>query len=80
MDGSEITKVIARFPSVKYPGDDFEILLTDDGKNGDRIDKDLVFSKKVTRSKFNLYSVEIEAMDIHGNKRIQACEGVFGLQ
>ncbi len=79
-DGSEITKVIARFTSVKYPGDNFEILLTDDGKNGDRIDKDLVFSKKVTRSKFNLYSVEIEAMDIHGNKSTQSCEGIFELQ
>jgi len=79
LDGSEITKVIARFTSVRYPGNDFEILLTDDGKNGDRVDNDLVFSKKVDTGKFNLYSVEIEAVDIYGNKQIQACEGVFQL-
>ena len=78
-DGANITKVKALFKSVKYPGHDFEIDLVDDGQNGDRVAKDMVFSDKIKPSRFNSYTIEIEAEDVYGNKLKEKSEEIFYL-
>ncbi len=78
-DGSNISKVKARFSSIQYPGNNFEIELVDDGKNGDRVAKDLVFSNKIKPDSFNSYSIEIEATDVYGNKLTNKSEEIFYL-
>ena len=47
------------------------ILLNDEGKEGDKIATDNVFSLKIPKQKFGIYLVEIEATDSFGNTKVE---------
>jgi hypothetical protein len=67
-DGSKIRSVKAKFILVGDSTKSFELELQDDGKAGDRVAEDNVFSKKIAEQKFGFYTVVIEAIDSLGNK------------
>ena len=67
-DGGKINSVKARFHLKANPEKSFEIKLNNTGVAGDRTEGDLVFSRKIQAMGFGLYQVEIEAVDIFGNK------------
>ncbi|MEP6951122.1 MAG: alpha/beta hydrolase-fold protein [Ginsengibacter sp.] len=76
-DGSKIQYVKARFTSKKEPQISFAVELKDDGIEGDRVEGDNVFSKKIPGQKFGLYKVAIEAADSFGNKLIEEASEEF---
>jgi hypothetical protein len=67
-DGSKIRSVKAKFIQAADSVKSFELELKDDGKAGDRVAEDNVFSKKIPEQKFGFYKVVIEAIDSFGNK------------
>jgi len=75
-DGGKIkyAKAILRStddPMKDDPGLLLEVELNDEGRAGDRVAGDHVFSIKIPEQKFGLYSLEIEAADINGNIRVK---------
>jgi hypothetical protein len=70
-DGAKIQSVKAKLVLVDDPSKSFEIDLKDDGLEGDRENRDNVFSKKITEQKFGIYRVAVEAIDSLGNKAIE---------
>jgi S-formylglutathione hydrolase FrmB len=58
-------------PMKDDPGHYLELELNDDGLAGDRVAGDNVFSKKIPEQKFGLYTLEIEATDIYGNRMVE---------
>ena len=61
------------------PTKSFEVELADAGKEGDRVEADNVFSKKIPERGFGIYRVIIEATDSFGNKIIKEVEKEFVL-
>ncbi len=78
-DGSKIQSVIAKLISIDNPDQFFEVELKDNGTEGDREERDNVFSKKIPDRKFGLYNVEIEAADSFGNIMVEKISDVFVL-
>ena len=78
-DGAEIQFAKAKLILVDDPTRSFEVELKDDGKAGDRVKADNVFSKTITEQKFGMYRVVIEAMDVFGNNMIEEASGHFVL-
>ena len=70
-DGGKIASVKARFRLKENPEKSFEIKLNNTGVAGDLTEVDFVFSSKIQAMGFGLYQVEIEAVDIFGNKMIK---------
>jgi enterochelin esterase-like enzyme len=77
-DGGKITSVKAKFSlsgstpdMAENPKESFEVDLYDDGNQGDRTGSDNVFGGKTQETGFGLYSVEIEAEDVNGNKMVK---------
>ena len=78
MDGSPVAQVKAKLVSeknapefadlrIKDPEKTIEAELTDDGKGGDVMEGDNVFSFRIPEQKFFIYNVTIEATDSFGN-------------
>jgi hypothetical protein len=67
-DGSNIKSVKAHFVA----GDDqqrtFDIVLNDEGINGDRVKNDRLFSGIAPKQKFGLFRMDVEATDAYGNR------------
>ncbi len=78
-DGGKIEYVKATLRYRNDPKKIFDIILNDDGIDGDRIKEDNVFSKKISEQKFGLYNVEIETADFLGNKSIGKISDIFTL-
>jgi hypothetical protein len=76
-DGSTIQSVAAKIISKGDPSMSFEVGLQDDGKAGDRIAADNVFSKTIADQKFGIYRIIIHATDSFGNTLNQEAEGNF---
>ena len=70
-DGGKIQYVKAKLISRDKPEKLLKIELKDDGKEGDRAEGDNVYSQKIPEQKFGLYSVEIEALDSFGNRKVE---------
>jgi len=60
-----------------FPHNDFEVMLNDDGVDGDTIRGDNVFSLKIPERNFGLYTVEIEAGDVFNNTGVKAFPDIF---
>lgn len=67
-DGGRIKNASATFTNEKDSTKSFTALLTDDGKGGDRVDGDRVFSHKIPTQIFGIFKVVIEAEDAFGNR------------
>ena len=78
-DGSKLQTVKAKLLSKDAPERFFEIELKDEGIEGDRSEADNVFSKKIPAQGFGLFNIEIEAIDLSGNKKIEKATDVFVL-
>lgn len=78
-DGGKIEYVKATLRYRNDPKKIFDLILNDDGIDGDRIKEDNVFSKKISEQKFGLYNVEIETADFLGNKSIGKISDIFTL-
>jgi S-formylglutathione hydrolase FrmB len=78
-DGSRIKSVKAMLIMKMNPEKSFEVELKDDGLNGDRVESDNVFSKKIPDQKFGFYRVIIEAVDSYENKIIEETPDIIVL-
>lgn len=78
-DGGEIRYVRAILRSVKNPDTYLELMLQDDGTEGDREEGDQLFSKKIPDQLFGLYHLEMEAADVFGNRMAEKVSGEFVL-
>ncbi len=78
-DGGQIQQVRATLRSVEEPDVSIQVSLVDDGTDGDRVEGDRVFSKKIPDQLFGLYHLEIEAADVFGNKMREKVSGEFVL-
>ena len=67
-DGAGIKEVRARFVSKRSPERFIDVVLNDEGTEGDQVAGDNVFSYRIPQSRFNKYSLVIEATDSFGNK------------
>ncbi len=67
-DGSKVKLVKARFILKDDPTKSFEVELLDTGNEGDRVEADHVFSKRIPDQGFGIYRVIIEATDLFDNK------------
>jgi poly(3-hydroxybutyrate) depolymerase len=76
-DGSVIKQIKARFTAVKDPSRTFEVVLNDEGREGDRVEKDLLFSKKMPEQSFGLFNMEIETVDSYGNTGTRKADGIY---
>lgn len=76
-DGSIIQSVTAKIISKGDPSISFEVDLQDEGKEGDRIAADNVFSKTIADQKFGMYRIILKATDSFGNTINQEAEGNF---
>jgi hypothetical protein len=79
-DGSSLKSVIARLQSKDHPERTLETELKDNGKEGDRRENDNVYSKKMPVEGFGVFNIEIEAIDISGNIKIEKSTDVHVLQ
>lgn len=79
-DGGKIQYVRAKLNSQEFPEKFLEVELFDDGKEGDRVEGDHVFSKKIPEQKFGLYKMEISAADSFGNTMVESKTDVVVLQ
>lgn len=68
IDGSNIKYAKATLIDEKDPKKRLSTALTDDGRNGDRAENDLVFSQKIPSQVFGIFRVLIEAEDAKGNR------------
>jgi S-formylglutathione hydrolase FrmB len=66
-DGSAITKVVVKLLNKDKPEKILEFELRDDGRDGDILANDNVFSCKIPEQRFGLYTTEITANDQYGN-------------
>ena len=66
-DGSVIKSVNAKLTNKDHKDKNFEIVLMDNGVDGDLNSGDNVFSFRIPERKFGLYTVEITAIDSFGN-------------
>lgn len=73
-DGSEIKSVKVHFISCDDQQRTFDVILNDDGNNGDRIKNDRLFSTRVTDQKFGIFNMEVEATDSEGNRAVKKFE------
>jgi S-formylglutathione hydrolase FrmB len=78
-DGSDIKQVRVRFTASDNPKRTFEVLLNDEGKEGDRNGSDRLFSKKIPEDKFGTFRIEIEALDLFENKQTEKYDGLYVL-
>lgn len=62
---------------LKDPKKVFELILNDEGLNGDRAASDNVFSIKIPEQKFYLYTIEVHAMDAIGNELVEKLANIF---
>ena len=69
-DGTKIQSVKAKLILKENAAKSLDIELKDDGKEGDRVEGDNVFSKKLAEQKFGIYRVVVEAVDAFGNKKV----------
>jgi S-formylglutathione hydrolase FrmB len=76
-DGAEIKQVRVRFTAVNDPQRTLDVLLNDEGKEGDRSAHDLLFSKKMPEQKFGLFKMEMEAQDSFDNIKTEKRDGPF---
>jgi hypothetical protein len=76
-DGSAIKQVVCKFTAIRDPQKSLEVILNDDGIEGDRTAQDGLFSRKLPEQKFGLFHMEIEARDTFDNKRSEKQDGVF---
>jgi len=87
-DGSDIQSITARLIPVYdvkglddvdllAPAQHPELLLKDEGSNGDATPGDHVFSKKISTTAAYFYRVEIEAEDVFGNKSVETGSAIF---
>ncbi len=78
-DGGQIQQVRAILRSVNSPDAHLKVSLEDQGVEGDRCKGDRVFSKKIPDQLFGLYHLEIEAVDVFGNRMKEKVPGEFVL-
>jgi len=78
-DGSKIQSVKAKFILKENPKKSFEVVLKDNGLDGDQIEGDNVFSKRIPDQKFGIYRVVTEATDWYGNSLVEECPDTFVL-
>jgi hypothetical protein len=76
-DGSEIKKLKVRFTAEKDPSRTFEVVLNDEGMDGDRVENDQLFCKKLSEQKFGIFLMEVEVTDLFGNTTTKKPEGKF---
>jgi hypothetical protein len=76
-DGSKIQSVKARLILKDDPTQWLDLELKDDGKSGDRVEADNVFSKKIPDRRFGIYRAVVEATDSFGNKTIGENQNIF---
>jgi poly(3-hydroxybutyrate) depolymerase len=79
-DGSALRSVKARLQSKATPERILETELKDDGKEGDACEKDNVYSRKMLVQGFDLFNIEIEAVDLFGNIKTQKSTDIYVLQ
>ncbi len=79
-DGTGIKSAKARFTSNEQDTRVFEIDLNDEGKDGDMIKNDNLFSGIAPIQNFGLFSMEIEVVDIFENKTIKKFDKLFVFQ
>ncbi len=73
-DGSNIKSVKAHFVLADDQQRTFDIVLNDEGLNGDRIKNDRLFCGTAQKQKFGLFRMEVEAIDEAGNRTIKNFE------
>jgi hypothetical protein len=78
-DGSIIRSAKATLVSEKDPERSVVAILTDDGKNGDRVEGDLVFSQTIPSQVFGIFTAKVEMEDSFGNKSILVPDEQFVL-
>ncbi|HRE50550.1 MAG TPA: alpha/beta hydrolase-fold protein [Flavitalea sp.] len=79
-DGSAIRSVTATFIFIDRSNRSFTLTLKDDGKDGDDVAGDQVFSKTVPGQPFGFYRVVIAATDAYGNNVLEEVPGKFLLR
>lgn len=75
-DGSGIRSVKVHFVSADDPQRTFDIVLNDEGINGDRIKNDRLFSGMAPKQKFGLFRMDVEAIDSAGNRTFKNFERI----
>jgi len=78
-DGGKIQSAKATLRSIDDPKKFLQVELKDDGAEGDRMEEDHLFSKRIPEQRFGLYLIEIESEDSFGNRAIQEYPDVFVL-
>lgn len=76
-DGSDIKHVKVRLTDQDDPQWVIEVSLNDEGKEGDLIAADRLFSKKITAGKFGLFNLEAEIIDSFDNRRNEKIDGLY---
>lgn len=76
-DGGGVKSVKAKLIKQNEPGKVIELVLKDDGQNGDRTANDHVFSLRIADQKFALYKATVEAIDDSGNRIEKKGDGLF---
>ena len=77
MDGSVIKNIRVRFTSAENPKRIIETTLNDEGKEGDRVADDRLFSIRIPEQAFGLFHMEIDAIDLQGNKQVHKPELLY---
>jgi len=77
VDGGNINRVSAMLTDDKDPKRTVRTVLSDDGKNGDRVANDRVFSRQIPSQVFGLFNVAVEAEDSFGNKSLHKSKKKF---
>lgn len=78
-DGSTVRRVKAILTDVNDPKRSVEAILTDDGRQGDRVENDLLFSSGIPHQSFGIFRIVIEAEDSSGNKTVTERDERFAL-
>ncbi len=73
-DGSAIRSVKVHFVSADDQQRTFDVILNDEGLNGDRIKDDKLFSGMAPKQKFGLFRMDVEAIDAIGNRTFKNFE------
>jgi hypothetical protein len=73
-DGSAVISVKVHFVSADNQQRTFDIVLNDEGMNGDRIKNDNLFSGIAPKQKFGLFRMDVEAIDAAGNRTFKNFE------
>lgn len=67
-DGGEIKNASVKLIPIKFYSSERTFELNDEGKYGDQIRGDMVFTAKIPKTGFNLYHYEVSATDKSGNQ------------